>query len=112
MNDFWQMLHRLFPTAPRVEKRTDNFNRPCGYNVAITVPESRSMPEGDEIICRLPDGLDDDKARRAQFISAIPEMVDRLGDHCQYCADCDWMDNPDQKCSFGQLWKKMKELPK
>lgn len=105
--DFWKMINWLFPTRPRVITRTDNSTHPCGYSVAMTIPDD-SFPPQEEIICVLPDGVDEKKARRAQLLAAVPEMVDRLGDHCDWCADCDWMNNPDQECSFGQLWKKLR----
>ena len=101
-------IMRLFPHSTRVEVSLDNLHQPCGYEVVMRVPEDRIGPECDEIICRLPDGMDEDKARRAEVIAAIPEMLDRLGDHCEWCADCDWRGNPDQECRFGQMWKRLR----
>lgn len=39
----------------------------------------------------------------------IPEMLDRLHDHCQWCADCDWTGNPDVSCRFGELWNSLRK---
>ena len=98
---------RIFHLNNRVEERRDNNGNPCGYDVVMTVPESASSPEHDEIICFVPDGLGENKKTVANTISLVPEMLDRLGDHCEWCADCDWMHKPDQTCRFGELWKKI-----
>ena len=97
----------LFPTWPRVIERLDNFSRPCGYDVAMTIPDD-VFPGHDEILCFMPDGVNEKNKRRAEIIAAIPEMLDRIGDHCEWCADCDWQNNPDQECRFGQLWKRLR----
>lgn len=39
----------------------------------------------------------------------IPDMLDRLNDHCQCCADCDWTGNPDVSCRFGELWNSLRK---
>lgn len=99
---------RLFPDNTRVEVSLDNLHHPSGYEVVTRLPKDHIGPECDEIICRLPDGMDKDKERRAQIIAAIPEMLDRLGDHCEWCADCDWQGDPDQECCFGRMWKRLR----
>ena len=105
MND----IYRLFPRDMRVETREDNFDVPCGYDVIGTRPEKKNVfPESVCRVCMMPDGMDGVNQRRAQIITAIPEMLDRLSDHCDWCADCDWTNNPDQECRFGQLWKKLR----
>jgi hypothetical protein len=38
----------------------------------------------------------------------LPEILERLDDHCLWCADCDWQNNPDQECRFGELWKNLR----
>lgn len=101
-------IQQLFPYNTRVEMALDNLHHPCCYEVVTKVPEDNISPECDEIICRLPDGMDETKERRAQIIAAIPEMLDRIGDHCEWCADCDWQENPDRECCFGQLWKRLR----
>ena len=32
-----------------------------------------------------------DKNKAAEL---LPEILDRLDDHCQWCADCDWDNDP------------------
>ena len=99
-------IQSLFPSTPRVIERLDNINHPCGLDVVVKVPSGQN-PEHDEIICSLPDGMSGQQRQMAELIAAIPEMLDRLGDHCEWCADCDWQNDPDQSCRFGQLWKKI-----
>lgn len=104
-----EKLIALFPADARVELRTDNRECPCGFGVIGTSPEEPGVsPDGIESVCILPDGMDADKARRAEVIAAIPEMLERLDDHCQFCTDCDWRGNPDQGCQFGQMWKRLR----
>lgn len=90
----------------RVEKRMDNLNHPCGFDVVMRVPDGYN-PEHDEYLCSLPDGTSKQQEMTACLIAAIPEMLDRISDHCEWCADCDWQHNPDQECRFGQLWNKV-----
>lgn len=59
------------------------------------------------ISASLPDGMSKPQETTVSLIAAIPEMLDRLCDHCEWCADCDWQHDPDQECRFGQLWKKV-----
>ena len=101
-------IDSIFPRDMRVETRTDNFDRPCGYDVVGTRPgEPGVFPECVDRVCMMPDGMDTSMAKRAQIVAAIPEMLDRLGDHCQLCADCDWMNSPDPDCRFGRLWERI-----
>lgn len=90
----------------RVEKRLDNLNHPCGFDVVAMKPSDSFNPECDEILCSLPDGMSEHQEMAANLIASIPEMLDRLADHCEWCADCDWQIAPDQECRFGQFWKK------
>ena len=103
MND----IKGLFQGRMRVIERLDNLNHPCGFDVVMRVPDT-VFPEHDEYICSLPDGTSSQQRQMAELITAIPEMLDRLGDHCEWCADCDWENKPDLSCRFGQLWKRLR----
>lgn len=41
-------------------------------------------------------------------VEMLPEILDRLDDHCQWCADCDWDNDPDLSCRFGAMWKNLR----
>ena len=101
-----ERLKAIINAKFRVEKRLDDLHHPCGFDVVRTLPEGHN-PEHDEYICSLPDGMSQQQEMIAGMIAAIPEMLERLFDHCEWCADCDWQNAPDQECRFGQLWRKL-----
>lgn len=46
---------------------------------------------------------------KSTAVEMLPEILDRLDDHCQWCADCDWDNDPDQSCRFGAMWKNLRK---
>ena len=97
-------LQLQFKASLKLVKRPDNSNHnPGGYDLIMTFPDSKKEELVYSVSCE-PDGKTE---RIIAAIPEIPEMLDRLGDHCEWCADCDWQHDPDQTCRFGQLWKKL-----
>lgn len=41
-----------------------------------------------------------------QMVSKLIECLDL---HCLWCCDCDFDNNPDVSCQFGELWKELKK---
>ena len=51
-------IDSIFPRDMRVETRTDNFDRPCGYDVVGTRQgEPGVFPECVDRVCMMPDGI-------------------------------------------------------
>lgn len=98
-------LQLLFQASLNVVKRPAKFTyHPAGFDVVMRLPGAKM----EEIVCSLPCDPAGRNSHLALVITAIPEMLDRLGDHCEWCADCDWQHDPDQTCRFGQLWEKLR----
>lgn len=46
------------------------------------------------------------------IVKFVPELLEDLELHCQYCNDCDFKNVPDKDCAFGKTWIKIKEASK
>lgn len=44
--------------------------------------------------------------------SDVVELLERLGDHCTWCADCNWGTDPDAECIIGKTWRQLYAKPK
>lgn len=99
----------LFSAPLRVGKIIDNkLLSPFSFVVIQDPPKEISGNKQEEIVCTMSGGDGEQIHKQTLAFAAVPELIQCLDDHCFYCADCDYENNPDQTCQFGRCWKKLR----